>query len=278
MKRAIIFSLVLSVAIVFNSVAEENATDYSFHMNNYSGHTGTEGYMKEFAESSDSEKKRTSFIKSPVAGFILPTVFISYGFIAHKYKPLKQLDISTNNEIREHIVKKYTVDDYTQYVPAIAVYGLQLTGMKPKHNLRDRTFVMASSCLIMSGCVMTLKNISKIERPDSSNFHSFPSGHTATAFTGAHILFREYKDISPWIGVMGYAVAGFTGGMRVYNRKHWISDVVAGAGFGIMSAEIGFLLLPVFQNIVERKEKKNIPVFVPVINNRDYGVAMSYTF
>ncbi|MDR1553921.1 MAG: hypothetical protein LBS69_10760 [Prevotellaceae bacterium] len=42
------------------------------------------------------------------------------------------------------------------------------------------------------------KRITLIKRPDSSDLYSFPSGHTATAFAGAHILYKKYKDVSPW--------------------------------------------------------------------------------
>ena len=39
---------------------------------------------------------------------------------------------------------------------------------------------------------------------------------------------------SPWYAVGGYAVATFTGVMRVLNNRHWISDVLSGAGIGIL--------------------------------------------
>src|SRR5205085_1994320 len=85
-----------------------------------------------------------------------------------------------------------------------------------------------------------LKNITHIERPDGSNFKSFPSGHTATAFMTAEYLRQEYKDVSPWIPVAGYAVAAATGYMRLYNNKHWASDVFAGAAIGVLSTQFTY--------------------------------------
>lgn len=42
----------------------------------------------------------------------------------------------------------------------------------------------------------------------------------------------------------GYAVAAGVGAMRVYNNKHWCSDILAGAGIGILSASIMYWLAP----------------------------------
>mgnify|MGYP003199246539 CR=1 FL=1 len=65
--------------------------------------------------------------------------------------------------------------------------------------------------------------------------YSFPSGHTATAFMTATMLTKEYGHISPWIGIGAYSVATATGLMRMANNKHWLSDVLTGAGIGILA-------------------------------------------
>jgi len=64
-----------------------------------------------------------------------------------------------------------------------------------------------------------------------------PSGHTAQAFVSATILDIEYREISPWISVGGYAVATTTAIYQMANNKHWISDVLIGAGKGIFSTK-----------------------------------------
>lgn len=79
-------------------------------------------------------------------------------------------------------------------------------------------------------------------RPDGSSRTSFPSGHTATAFMTATMLRHEYGHLSPWIGIGGYTVATGTGLMRMANNKHWLSDVLTGAGIGILSTEVGYYL------------------------------------
>jgi hypothetical protein len=95
----------------------------------------------------------------------------------------------------------------------------------------------------MAALVNSIKYTTKEIRPDGSTANSWPSGHTATAFAGATILHKEYgTTISPWYSVMGYGVATATGVMRVLNNRHWISDVLSGAGIGILSTELGYSL------------------------------------
>jgi hypothetical protein len=226
----------------------------------------------------EKARKRTILLNIPYSGFIIPTALISYGILAREHDGLQKLDYSTHHEVTEHYMGRLYIDDYTQFVPAVAVYGLDLMGVEAKHNFRDRTFVMTTSYLLMSASVQTIKRITKVERPDGSNDHSFPSGHTATSFVGAHILYKEYKDISPWIGIASYAVASGTGVMRVINKKHWVSDVVTGAGIGILSVEISYMLLPAFHNLLGIKDSQKNLVIAPVIGNDNYGVGLAYTF
>ncbi|MBO4599585.1 MAG: phosphatase PAP2 family protein, partial [Bacteroidales bacterium] len=96
---------------------------------------------------------------------------------------------------------------------------------------------------IMAGLVNGIKYTSKELRPDGSTYNSWPSGHTATSFAGATILHKEYGlTRSPWYSVAGYGVATATGVMRVLNNRHWVSDVLSGAGIGIMSGELAYMI------------------------------------
>lgn len=210
--------------------------------------------------------------------FIIPTAFVSYGVLARKYAWMQELDHSTSYEIGEHFTKSIWIDDYLQYAPAVAVLALDFMGIKAKHNCGDRVFVLATANLLTFASVQTLKRTTRIERPDGSNLHSFPSGHTASAFAGAHILFKEYNGASPWISLAGYAAAGATGVMRVYNRRHWVSDVVTGAGVGILSVEASYFLLPVFQSVFNTKSSKKKFAVAPVFGDNNNGVAFACSF
>lgn len=126
--------------------------------------------------------------------------------------------------------------------------------------------------------VFGVKTLTKVIRPDGSTPNSFPSGHTATAFVGAEILRREYWNVSPWIGIAGYAVAAGTGFLRMYNNRHWLTDVVAGAGFGILCAQAAYWLYPVITKTFFHK-RYNANVFLsPYVTQESKGLAFQMTF
>lgn len=137
---------------------------------------------------------------------------------------------------------KRPIDDYLQYAPAVAMLGMKLAGVEGRSSWKRMITSDIFSGLIMASAVNILKQSTQVERPDGSNRHSFPSGHTATAFMTATMLNKEYGHKSPWIGVGAYATASATGLLRMANNKHWLSDVLTGAGIGIISTELGYYL------------------------------------
>ncbi len=136
---------------------------------------------------------------------------------------------------------KTGIDDYTQFFGPAMVVGLKLGGYEGRSDWPRLLVSAGLSYGIMAGFVNTIKYSAKEMRPDGSTANSWPSGHTATAFVGATLLHKEYGlTRSPWWSVAGYGVATATGVMRVLNNRHWISDVMSGAGIGILSAELGY--------------------------------------
>ena len=130
----------------------------------------------------------------------------------------------------------------------------------------------------MSGSVTGLKDLTKIERPDGSANNSFPSGHTATAFSGAEFLWQEYKDVNIWYGISGYAVAAGTGFFRIYNGRHWLSDVAMGAGIGIMSTKIAYWVFPYVQKHFFKSRKEVGAIISPFYNGNQVGLGMLIPF
>ena len=210
--------------------------------------------------------------KTHPACYIVPSVLITYGVITRFSNDLQNFDHTIDHKIHEKIHRKYTFDDYIQYVPYVGIYGLDLCGVKAKHNFLDRTLVLGTSAIFAMTLIQGTKYLTQIERPDGSNKHSFPSGHTGTAFLGAHILFREYKDVSPWIGVAGYGFAVTTASMRMINRKHWFSDVVTGAGVGILCVELSYLMLPVWHKLFKIKQKDKRVAIIPIVTENSLGI------
>ena len=137
---------------------------------------------------------------------------------------------------------EHHADDYLQYLPAAVMLGMKLGGVEGRSSWGRMLVSDAFSVLLMGSVVYSLKQTTHVMRPDGSNEHSFPSGHTATAFMTATMLTKEYGHKSPWIGIGAYSVATATGLMRMANNKHWLSDVLTGAGVGILSTELGYYL------------------------------------
>ena len=136
----------------------------------------------------------------------------------------------------------HTIDNYTQLAPAAVMVGMKAAGVKSRSSWGRMLLSDAFSVALMAGTVQGLKRTTNVTRPDGSDNHSFPSGHTATAFMTATMLSKEYGYKSPWISVGAYSVATATGLMRMANNKHWLSDVMVGAGIGIMTTEFGYWL------------------------------------
>ncbi len=133
------------------------------------------------------------------------------------------------------------IDNYTQYVPLALTIGLHMGGVEGRSDWPRFWASSAMSAAIMAGLVNGIKYTAKEMRPDGSTRNSWPSGHTATAFLAATILHKEYGlTRSPWYSAGAYTLATATGVMRVLNNRHWISDVLSGAGIGILSVELGY--------------------------------------
>ena len=158
------------------------------------------------------------------------------------------LSVQASNDnfksFRNEYAKQYNThyDDILQYTPGMVMLGMKALGVKGRSSWGRMAVSDAFSIALMGSVVNTLKHTVHERRPDGSNSRSFPSGHTATAFMCATMLHKEYGHISPWISIGGYTVATATGVSRILNNKHWISDVMVGAGIGILSTEMGYFL------------------------------------
>lgn len=208
----------------------------------------------------------------------IPAVLIGYGVIGIESDQLKTFNTEIKEEVTEDIDQKLTLDDFSQYVPAASVFALDAMGVKAKHSFRDRAVIMATSYLILSSTVLGLKSITKIERPDGTSRNSFPSGHTATAFAGAEMMMQEYKDQSIWYGIAGYAVATGTGMFRMYNNRHWLTDVAAGAGIGILSTKIAYWVNPYLTRKIFGEKEQKTTVISPFYDGQHVGIGLVKTF
>ncbi|ADB42691.1 phosphatase PAP2 family protein [Spirosoma linguale] len=177
--------------------------------------------------------------------WVAPAVLIPIGLALSPDYPNSHFDrFYVRSEIQDKIHFRTHADDFLQYGPAVAWAGLSLAGVNGRSKPLDRAIIGVLAYGISTGAILVLKHTTNELRPDGSNTLSFPSGHTANAFTGASLLDREFSSVSPWIPIGGYAMATSTGILRMTNDKHWLSDVLVGAGIGLLSTEIAYQVYP----------------------------------
>jgi hypothetical protein len=214
-----------------------------------------------------------------IIAIAVPAAMITYGAISLGDNGFRNLDYS----VRDCLLEKNATgsghwDDYLHFSPALAAFGMKIAGIKSSHNAVDMLLLYALSNALNTGIVQGTKHLVSRERPDASNRHSFPSGHTSTVFVAAEFLHQEYKDRSIWISIGGYSMASLVGAARIYNNKHWLSDVVAGAGIGILSTKIVYWTYPYLQEAFGKKGKKTNAFIFPCYSEGNWGVGLSCSF
>ncbi|MES2265933.1 MAG: phosphatase PAP2 family protein [Bacteroidota bacterium] len=188
-------------------------------------------------------------LRSKTAALIPPAILVGYGLSSLALKPLQRFDRYVYQEANEHnfsTTKHY--EDYFQYAPVAIVYAVNLVGVHGKNTFVDRTLIYVMAQGMMNLAVFGLKNATHRLRPNGSDHYSFPSGHTSNSFLGAEFMAQELNEKSVYYGIIGYTFATTTGLFRIYHQNHWFSDVVAGAGFGILSTKAAYLLYPHIRN------------------------------
>lgn len=123
----------------------------------------------------------------------------------------------------------------------------------------------ALTAAVTAGVTIGLKYLVKEQRPDFSNRHSFPSGHSSVTFAAATFIGRRYGW--KW-SIPAYALASYTAWGRVYGKKHHWWDVAAGAALGAASAMI--FTHPYMQ--------KHEVALAPAVSDAGAGVVLGFVF
>ena len=167
---------------------------------------------------------------------------------------------------------RFKVDDHLQYLSVVANVGFGLIGAKTCHSFRERVAATATAYAALGVMVNVTKYVVSEKRPDSGALNSFPSGHTATAFMGAELVREEY---GVGYGIGAYSIAVGIAFLRLYNDRHWLNDIIAGAGIGILSARIGYWLLPWERKIFGWNRRNTSVSLIPVYNPKDQSAGVS---
>jgi membrane-associated phospholipid phosphatase len=185
--------------------------------------------------------KKPFFKSKGFRATIVPALLIGYGASTINGNGLYS-SYDLHNDVR-HVFGDYRnhVDDFLQWAPYLEIPAVLLAGVESRNDRVNLGLILVKSELIMLSSVYLVKTLTHVQRPDRSDNLSFPSGHTAQAFLAASIVHTEFRDKSQWYGIGAYTLAGSVAAFRMINDKHWESDVIAGAGFGILSAHLAYL-------------------------------------
>ncbi len=228
---------------------------------------------KDFLTAPDTVKH----LHSKAWTLVPPAALIGYGALSFVIHPIRRFDYYIRGDIQRSDPNFNTkAESYFLFTPIALVYGLNLVGVEGKNRFIDRTALLGLSGGIVGFTGLITKKATHRLRPNGNDYLSFPSGHTALAFMGAEYLAQEYSDKSPAYTVVGYTFAVATGVFRMYNRDHWFSDVVAGAGVGIISTKVAYLVYPYLRNAITHTDKKGRSTMVmPTYQNGAPGLSFA---
>lgn len=201
------------------------------------------------ASESQSAARQDSTLWVIKAGDVVPPVSLALAGLITQGKISRHFHEKVRSEY-PHFHSK--ADEFLPYAPGVISLGLASAGVKGKHKLGDQVILALLSNIIAQGVTQSLKRVVKYPRPDQSDYYSFPSGHTTTAFANATILHEEYGQRSVLYSIGGYGTATAVGGLRILNNKHWLADVLMGAGVGIGATKALYISYPWLQRTVRR--------------------------
>ncbi len=224
-----------------------------------------------------TKSKRTEFKskKSLFTKRIVPVALITSGFLLSTSVFEKSLQKDIRNAVGDDFY--LNLDDYTRYAPVVELYAADILGAESKNHWFDQTKNLIISSIISNGATALLKKeVHKYRPGNSTHANSFPSGHTTTAFTTATVLYEEFKNTHPMLAYSGYVFAIATGGLRMINNAHYLSDVLVGAGIGILSVRLVYH----FEHLIQWNPFKKLDgiAFAPQYNDNGLGFYFSKTF
>ncbi len=157
------------------------------------------------------------------------------------------------------------------------MYTADLFKVESKNDVFTQTKILLISAIATNAITFGLKHAIGETRPDGSDNLSFPSGHTSNAFMMATVLFHEFKETKPVLAYSGFVFASATGALRVLNNEHWVSDVLVGAGIGIIVTDLVYRFEPL-KNWNPFKNDKISTIISPSYKENTVGLYANIRF
>ncbi len=196
-------------------------------------------YFPEFGFGQCTDSIPASKAHRLIHAIAAPSVFIVGGLIVSNHNQSIQKHFRTTLDERGPKAPS-NISDYTQFAPLGLAFLMNAVHKKGEHKFVKQLSLAAQSEALMIAMVRPLKYFTNERRPDGGP-NSFPSGHTAQAFMAATFLHKEYGHKSVWYSITGYTMATAVGTCRMMSNRHWASDVLVGAGIGILSTNLVYL-------------------------------------
>jgi len=150
---------------------------------------------------------------------------------------IQQTDVDIERYLSNPCTKKSTpLDTGLKWAPLTVLLVLDAASYKTKSSFKQHALNFIVAEVILNAAMLPVKKIFNRKRPNGQA-ESFPSGHAATGFLSSQILYEELRENNAALSYSGYTLSFVTCLLRLYHKKHWFSDVAAGALLGIFSAK-----------------------------------------
>ena len=157
-----------------------------------------------------------------------------------------------------HPFFKTSADDILKWMPFGLLLLSDILGTKTRSGWKKQVLIAGAAESIKYLLSDNLKKLTQERRPAPyTGNHSFPSGHTATAFSTAEFLRSELKHSLPVIRYSGYVAATTVAVIRLIKNRHWLGDVLVGAAVGIISTKLAYALLSRGSHSKKRRKKSD---------------------
>ena len=219
---------------------------------NVSGQDTAQAHLPSSGSSIDGAKYNSHYLKP--AALIIPGTFILYGCLKSPVGGIQRIDDDIMASVKKNYPDFYTkADDYLAWAPSASIYLMDALHVKTRHSFTEHLILDAGSMIVAGGIGLVMRKISGSMDVYNTQGTKFPSGHTTNAFRAAEIFHQELKGSSPALSYSGYLVATTVGVLRIYNKGHLLTEVLAGAGLGILSTKLTYW---VFEKVKDKKKKK----------------------